>query len=132
VDKIVNRRFISLALSVALSAVHITYAQITPKPDTSSHQVQFVTVDKDVRLEVLDWGGDGPPLIFLAGLGDTAHVFDTFAPKFTARHRVYGITRRGFGKSSAPPPTEENDGEPSLLADEPLDLTWYFSFDGFP
>jgi non-heme chloroperoxidase len=53
-------------------------------------------------------GGNGPPLIFLAGLGDTAHVFDTFAPKFTAGHHVYGITRRGFGKSSAPPPTEEN------------------------
>ncbi len=106
-DNIVNRRFISLALSVALF-VHGAYAQIAPKPDTSSHQVQFVTVDKDVSLEVLDWGGDGPPLIFLAGLGDTAHVFDSFAPKFTTSHHVYGVTRRGFGKSSAPPPTEED------------------------
>jgi pimeloyl-ACP methyl ester carboxylesterase len=67
-----------------------------------AHSVLFVPVDKDVRLEVLDWGGSGTPLIFLAGLGDTAHVFDKFAPKFTGNHHVYGITRRGFGASSAP------------------------------
>ena len=105
---IVNWRFSTLALCVALLVVGGACAQPAPKLDSSLHQVQLVTVDKDVRLEVLDWGGNGPPLIFLAGLGDTAHVFDTFAPRFTAGHHVYGITRRGFGKSSAPPPTEEN------------------------
>src|SRR5688572_1689016 len=47
--------------------------------DTSSHKVQFVTVDKDVKLEVLDWGGSGRPIILLAGLGNTAHIFDGFA-----------------------------------------------------
>jgi hypothetical protein len=26
-------------------------------PDKSPHKVRFVTVDKHVRLEVLDWGG---------------------------------------------------------------------------
>jgi non-heme chloroperoxidase len=72
------------------------------------HTVSFVTVDKDVRLEVLDWGGAGPPLVFLAGAGNDAHIFDAFAPKFTASHHVYGITRRGFGKSSAPTPTNTN------------------------
>lgn len=70
--------------------------------DPSSHTVSFVTVDAGVKLEVLDWGGIGRPLVFLAGLGNTAHVFDTFAPKFTAAYHVYGITRRGFGKSDAP------------------------------
>jgi non-heme chloroperoxidase len=38
----------------------------------------------------------------LSGLGNTAHVFDKFAPKLAASHHVYGITRRGFGASSAP------------------------------
>jgi pimeloyl-ACP methyl ester carboxylesterase len=57
---------------------------------------------------VLDWGGNGTPIIFLAGLGNTAHVFDDFAQKFTARHHVYGITRRGFGASSIPQTTNEN------------------------
>ena len=72
------------------------------KRDSSSHTVQFITVDTNVKLEVLDWGGSGRPLIFLAGLGNTAHVFDTFAPKFTSKFHVYGITRRGFGESSVP------------------------------
>jgi pimeloyl-ACP methyl ester carboxylesterase len=49
-------------------------------------------------LEVLDWGGSGRPVVLLAGGGNTAHVFDAFAPKLTANH-VYGITRRGFGAS---------------------------------
>lgn len=51
---------------------------------------------------MLDFGGSGRPLVFLAGMGNTAHVFDTFAPKFTDAHHVYGITRRGFGESSVP------------------------------
>ena len=67
--------------------------------DPSPHTTRFVTVDKDVRLEVLDWGGSGRPIILLAGGGNTAHEFDDFAPKLTAHHHVYGITRRGFGAS---------------------------------
>ena len=56
-------------------------------------------MDKNVRLEVLDWGGSGRPVVLLAGGGNTAHVFDEFAPKLTADYHVYGITRRGFGAS---------------------------------
>ena len=67
--------------------------------DPSHHTVQFVVVDKDVRLEVLDWGGSGRPVVLLAGGGNTAHVFDEFAPNFTTNYHVYGITRRGFGAS---------------------------------
>jgi pimeloyl-ACP methyl ester carboxylesterase len=71
--------------------------------DPSPHTIQFVQVDKDVHLEVLDWGGSGRPVILLAGGGDTAHIFDEFAPKLTANCRVYGITRRGFGTSTYSP-----------------------------
>jgi non-heme chloroperoxidase len=71
--------------------------------DPSPHSAQFVNVDKEVRLEVLDWGGAGRPLVFVPGLGNTAHVFDQFALKLTPQYHVYGITRRGFGASSAPP-----------------------------
>ena len=67
--------------------------------DPSPHITRFVSVDKDVRLEVLDWGGSGRPIVLLAGGGNTAHVFDGFAPKLTAYYHVYGITRRGFGTS---------------------------------
>src|ERR1700722_18070096 len=90
---------------IALSASAL-YSQ--GQPDTSPHTVQFVTVDRDVKLEVLDWGGTGRPLIFLAGNGDTAHSFDGFAPKFTSKNHVYGITRRGFGASSRPAPANGN------------------------
>lgn len=69
---------------------------------TTPPHVQLLTVDSSVKLEVIDWGGSGRPVILLAGLGDTAHVFDRFAPKLAAWYHVYGITRRGFGTSSAP------------------------------
>lgn len=85
-----------LILSFATAA----YGQ-SPAPwvDPSPHRVSFVEVEKDVRLEVLDWGGSGRPLVLLAGAGNTAHVFDDFAPKLTGEYHVYGITRRGFGAS---------------------------------
>lgn len=76
--------------------------------DSSPHASQLISVEKDVKLEVLDWGGAGRPLILLAGLGATAHVFDRFAPKLTSTYHVYGITRRGFGASSAPAPANGN------------------------
>jgi len=74
------------------------------KIDPSPHTVQFVTVEKDIKLEVLDWGGTGRPLVLLTGLGNDAHIFDKFALKLTDKYHVYGITRRGFGASSAPSP----------------------------
>jgi pimeloyl-ACP methyl ester carboxylesterase len=66
-------------------------------------------VDENVRLEVLDWGGSGRPIVFLSGLGGTAHIFDEFAPKLATDYHVYGITRRGFGASSIPTSGYEAD-----------------------
>jgi non-heme chloroperoxidase len=37
-----------------------------------------------------------------------AHTFDNFAPRLTDKYHVYGITRRGFGESSAPVPDDKN------------------------
>ena len=51
--------------------------------DPSPHRVQFIGVENNVKLEVLDWGGSGRPLVLLAGLGNTAHVFDKFAPRLS-------------------------------------------------
>jgi pimeloyl-ACP methyl ester carboxylesterase len=69
---------------------------------SSPHHAMMVTVAPHVSLEVLDWGGSGPPMVFLAGLGNSAHVWDDFAPQFTGTYHVIGITRRGFGASSHP------------------------------
>jgi pimeloyl-ACP methyl ester carboxylesterase len=92
---------------------------IAQAQDTSTHAIQFITVEPGVNLEVLDWGGSGPPVVFMSGLGGTAHAFDDFAPKFTAKHHVFGITRRGFGNSSKPPPTRDNYS-PDRLGDDVL------------
>jgi pimeloyl-ACP methyl ester carboxylesterase len=59
-----------------------------------------------VRVPYLDWGGTGDALVFIPGMGNSAHVFDDFAPRFTDRFRVLGVTRVGFGESDQP----ERDG----------------------
>jgi hypothetical protein len=58
--------------------------------DTSGHRVLFVNVAAGVNLEVLDSGGNGPPLLLLAGLNNTAHVFDLVAHQFTSKYHVFG------------------------------------------
>ncbi len=102
----------------------LTLQRSTPQTawpiDNSPHKVQLVSVDKDIKLEVLDWGGNGRPLIFLAGLGDSAHAFDTFAPKFAPAYHVYAITRRGFGASSAPEPDCNGNYSADRLGDDVL------------
>ena len=76
--------------------------------ESAQGRVQFVTVEPGIRLEVMDWGGTGRPIVLLAGLGATLHAFDRFAPRLTGRYHVYGITRRGYGASSAPDPSGDN------------------------
>src|SRR4051794_2507133 len=91
---------LSIVCAMALGAYTVA-AQ-----DTASHSVQFVTVAADVSVEVVDFGGpstaEGKAIVLLAGLGGTAHAFDEFAPKLAKTHRVFGVTRRGFGASSVP------------------------------
>jgi non-heme chloroperoxidase len=69
----------------------------------ASYHVQFIEVEDGVKLEVVDWGGSGRPVVLLAGLGANAHTFDKFAVSLTPCYHVFGITRRGFGASSVPP-----------------------------
>ena len=67
-----------------------------------SLRATLIAVADSVQLEVLDWGGKGPTLILLAGMGHSAHVFDGFVRRLTPHLHVMGITRRGFGASSRP------------------------------
>lgn len=73
-----------------------------PSRDSPPPEVRFVEVDHGVELEVLDWGGRGRPIVLLAGLGNTAHVFDDFARHLSEFGHVLGVTRRGYGASSRP------------------------------
>ena len=94
-----------LAVPLIITAQAPLPASNTPAPSASVH---YVPVQADIKLEVLDWGGTGRPLVLLTGLGGTAHDFDEFARKLTANYHVYGITRRGSGNSSTPAPVPAN------------------------
>jgi non-heme chloroperoxidase len=90
------------ALIVALLFVRLPKAYGTEWKDPSKHIVRFIEVEPGVKLEVLDWGGSGDPVVLLAGHGDTGHVFDDFARHLVRDFHVFAITRRGFGASSQP------------------------------
>jgi len=83
--------------------------------DRSPHQSSLINVDRNVRLEVLEWAYDGATkseessssqeiqdLVLLAGGGATAHSYDDIAPRLAKQFRVIALTRRGFGASSKP------------------------------
>ena len=73
-----------------------TAAQVSQSVD------RFVTVGPGVKLEVVDWGGDGRAVVLLAGQGVTAHGLDTLARALATSYHVFGLTRRGFPPSSVP------------------------------
>jgi len=98
--------FVSLAFSLPLHAQ-------SDSTDKSPHKSEFITVN-GVRLNYLDWGGAGEVLLFLHGMGASAHNFDDFAPRFTNQFRVLGLTRRGHGESEVP---ESGYDTPTLVED---------------
>ena len=69
--------------------------------DKSPHKSDFVSVN-GIKLHYLDWGGEGDVLLFLAGMGCNAHIFDDFAPRFKDKFHVMALTRRGHGESDHP------------------------------
>jgi non-heme chloroperoxidase len=72
--------------------------------DPSAKHVRFIAMpgraNGDIRLEVIDWGGHGPALVLLAGLGESGHIYNDLAPRLTDGFRVIALTRRGHGASS--------------------------------
>ena len=92
--------FLLLVVTIALMTTTACRKAATWS-DPSSHKSGFVTAN-GVRLHYLDWGGSGDTLLLLTGMGETAHIYDDFAPKFTDRFHVLGLTRRGQGQSEKP------------------------------
>lgn len=78
----------------------IACSDFTPTAREVEPGLLAVDTAPNATIEVVDWGGSGPSLVFLAGGGHTAHQFDEFAPQLSDSFRVIGITRRGVGASS--------------------------------
>ena len=110
--RINKRPFTRLALwarraaKIAFPLSFLTGAQVWAADivfaDPTQHETRVITVEPGVALETLDWGGSGSAMVLLPGLGGTAHVYDEIAVKLRDQFHVYGITPRGFGKSSVP------------------------------
>lgn len=109
------RMFLASLLIFALS--NESKSQQIPSESKDS-KLSFVTVSNGVRLEVMDWGGTGRPVVLLAGLGGSLHAYDSFAPRLTGKYHVFGITRRGYGSSSAPDPAVAGNYDVDRLGDD--------------
>jgi pimeloyl-ACP methyl ester carboxylesterase len=58
---------------------------------------------RDVRLEALDFGGEGPGVLLLHGLAGTALEWEETALWLRETHRVVGLDQRGHGRSERRP-----------------------------
>lgn len=63
---------------------------------------RFVHVD-GVRLHVLDFGGEGRPIVFLHGVGGSAWTWLEVAPALTGLGRALAPDLRGYGESQWSP-----------------------------
>jgi len=87
--------------SVVPAIVAAIALSVSALPVASSPANQFLNAN-GIRLQYVDWGGTGDVVLFLPGLGDDVHRFDTFAPRFIDRFHVVGFSRRGQGASDKP------------------------------
>ena len=95
-----------------------------PALDTQiKHTSLSVKMDDGIQLQVVDWGGTGPAMIWLAGLSLNAHTFDYVAPRFTDDFRVIGITRTGHGASD----TRKKDYSSQRLAKDIIQVLDHLS-----
>ena len=58
-------------------------------------------------------GRHWPASCLFAGLGDTAHVYDHFAPQFTGKYHVYGVA---LTASASPLPTPNSENYSSAVS----------------
>jgi pimeloyl-ACP methyl ester carboxylesterase len=52
-----------------------------------------------IKLQYLDWGGSGQPLILIHGLGDSPYLFEDIASSLKNNFRIIAYSKRGHCKS---------------------------------
>ncbi len=72
---------------------HAVEVTVQNHPESSYVQVN------GVRLHVMDWGGPGPVLILIHGMGDSPRIFDDLARRLSGEFHVVAYARRGHGFS---------------------------------
>ena len=58
--------------------------------------------ERGVEIAVLEWPGDGPPVLLHHANGFSAALWDPCAQRLRARYRLFAIDARGHGDSSRP------------------------------
>jgi pimeloyl-ACP methyl ester carboxylesterase len=81
--------------------------------DTFPHENGYADAG-GIRLNVLDWGGSGPPLVLIHGIADDPHLFDDLAMLLREEFRVVAYARRGHGHSDSP----AGPYDPATLVDD--------------
>jgi pimeloyl-ACP methyl ester carboxylesterase len=118
---------------VQLAMACLAVATLAPAVASATASIPiegFVEVN-GVRLQYLDWGGSGPELILVHGLGDNPHVFDDVAGAFTDKRHVIAYARRASGGSEVKGPydvatlTEDLQGLMDALGIAKADLLGY-------
>lgn len=89
-----------LTFAIALSLLALSALQ--PSSADASPRVGFVEI-QGVRLQYVDWGGRGEPLVLVPGRCETTFVFGDLAPLLLDGFRVVGLTARGCGASGQAP-----------------------------
>ena len=67
-------------------------------PAESAPETQFqrrLINANGVRLDVIDWSGEGPNLVLIHGAGTSPRYFDDIAAALTSSFRVVAYARRG-------------------------------------
>jgi pimeloyl-ACP methyl ester carboxylesterase len=59
--------------------------------------MQSLTVDLDGPYHYVDYGGDGPPMVLLHGIGGSHINWMSVAPELAKRYHVYAVDQIGFG-----------------------------------
>jgi len=101
-------------LSVKLAAMKIQptdeLAMFRTALDVADLRPDAVTLPDDrqvivgsIRLHYLDWGGSGPPILFLHGGGLNAHTWDCVAVMLREGYRCIALDQRGHGESEWSP-----------------------------
>ena len=57
----------------------------------------------DLTIHLLEWAGDGPPILALHGLASSGHWYRRLAPLLAPSHRVVAPDQRGHGATTQAP-----------------------------